>query len=242
MSPSQSPEPGSSSGTTGGGSPADDLTSAFARGLASVSSAHTRLTLSAGGKSINAVGVERLHDGKLTALDLTETLPGIGTLRLVIVDDKLYLNLPAKLRKSSGTTKPWVLATQNSTNPTVKAVASSLAGTKDSASLASFVELIRAASTVRKLDPKTIGGVQTTPYAVVVSVAKLPADFPNRSALTGAGLTTIPVAIFLDDQGRPARVVETITVNKQKIATQIDLTKYNAPVSISAPPAGQVSR
>ena len=74
-----------------------------------------------------------------------------------------------------------------------------------------------------------------------VDVAKLPENTPGRQALLGAGITMLPLGLYVDDQGRPVRATQDLTVQGQHTATVITLSKFNAPVSISAPPPDQVS-
>ncbi len=84
-------------------------------------------------------------------------------------------------------------------------------------------------------------GVATTHYYVVVDVAKLPTSYAGRSALVQAGIATLPINLYLDSAGRPVQVTEQLTVSGKAVSTTAGVSKYNQPVTITAPPAGQVS-
>ena len=93
-------------------------------------------------------------------MDLTENLPsGGGALRLIIVDGKTYVKLPASLK--TGSTKPYVLVTPNNKNATVR-LASSLDSALQSASVGSVGAFITAAKTVKPVGSATVVGVKTT--------------------------------------------------------------------------------
>jgi hypothetical protein len=209
-------------------------------GIAGVTSAHIALDLTAAGQKVTGQGDEKLSAGKLVAMDITENLPsGGGALRLIIVNGKTYAKLPKSL--NSGTTKPYVLVTPTSKNATVRSIASSINSALSSASIGSVGAFIKAAKSVKPVGTETIAGVQTTHYSVVVDVAKLPADLPGKDALVATGLKTLPIELNVDDKGRPIRVTENFKVSGQQVATVVTVSKYNVPVTITAPPASQVS-
>ncbi len=194
--------------------------------------------MTTGGQSLNGHGVERLTAGKLSALDLTETVPGAGELRVIQVGGKTYARLPASLNHSG---KPYVLVTGNSSDPTVRNLAKSLDSTQSSASAGNAGILAAASDSVKATVGQDVGGVRTTRYAIVVDTAKLPATYPGRAALVQAGVTRLPVDIYVDGSNHPVKVTERFTASGQAVSTTILVTGYNRPVTITAPPASQVS-
>jgi hypothetical protein len=237
------PSTGSSAGGSGVvGKPTDaaGLGGLMQSAIAGIKTAHIALDLNAAGQKLTGAGDEKLTGGKLTAMDITENLPsGGGALRLIIVDGKTYVKLPASLK--AGSTKPYVLVTPNSKNATVRSLASSLDSALSSASIGSVGAFITAAKTVKPVGSATVAGVKTTHYSVVVDVAKLPADLPGKDALKASGLATLPIELYIDDQGRPIRVTENFKVSGQQVSTVVTVSDYNKPVTITAPPASQVS-
>jgi hypothetical protein len=207
--------------------------------IAGITSAHIALDIDAGGQKVTGAGDEKLSGGKLVAMDITENLPGgAGSLRLIIVDGKTYAKLPPALAAGP---KPYVLVSPTSKNATVRQLASTLDSALSSASIGSVGAFITAAKTVQPVGTETITGVQTTHYKVVVDVAKLPADLPGKDALAASGLTSLPLDLYIDDQGRPIRMTEDLKVQGQEVATNVTVSKYNEPVTVTAPPASQVS-
>jgi hypothetical protein len=206
--------------------------------IATVTSAHINLDVNAAGQSVSGGGDEKLSAGKLVALDLTENLPsGAGSLRIIILDGKTYAKLPSSMRTSD---KPYTLVTENSSNPVVKQLASSLDSALASASLGSVRLFITAAKSLSVKGTQTVEGVPTTHYSVVVDISKLPSSMPGKDALTSSGLSTLPLELYVDRQGRPVQVTEDFKVQGQSVSTKVKVTGYNKAVSIQAPPADQV--
>jgi hypothetical protein len=230
-----------SSAAAPGGKPTDaaGLGGLMQSAIAGITSAHIALDVDAAGQKVSGVGDEKLSAGKLVAMDITEQLPGgTGSLRLIIVGGKTYAKLPASLNKSG---KPYVLVSGNSSNATVRALAGSLDSALSSASIGSVGAFITAAKTVKLVGTGTVNGVAATHYSVVVDISKLPADLPGKDALASSGLKTLPLDLYIDDQGRPVRVNEDFKVQGQEVSSNVTVTDYNKPVTVTAPPASQVS-
>jgi hypothetical protein len=232
---------GASTGSVPAGRPTDaaGLGGLMQSAIAGVTSAHISLDVDAAGQKVTGQGDEKLSAGKLVAMDITEQLPGgTGSLRLIIVGGKTYAKLPPSLNKS---TKPYVLVTAQSSNATVRQLASSLDSALSSASIGNVGAFITAAKTVKLVGEQTIIGVKTTHYSIVVDVAKLPADLPGKDALVSSGLKSLPLELYIDEQGRPIQVTEDFQVQGQSVSTHVTVSKYNQPVTVTAPPASQVS-
>jgi hypothetical protein len=242
--PGQGARAGAATATTSAGAPqsaptdAAGLSALLRRGIASITSAHIDLDITVADQMVHGTGDEEASGGKFTALDLTETLPGTGTLRLRIVDGKTYAILPPAL-KTPG--KPWVLLTADSSNPVIRSLSTSLSSAENAASLATPGLLVAAAKSVELIGTESVGGTPARHYAIVVDVSKLPASYPGRQAITAAGVTTVPGELWVDSAGRTVKVVDRITVQGQSISSQVTQSRFNAPVHITAPPADQVS-
>ena len=211
---------------------------AFLRdGVSGIESAHLELQVDAAGTSVTGSGDETLREGRATAFDLTETVPGAGDIRVVLVDGKTYVQLPPGLNP---TDKPWLLISATSTNPTVQQLAASLQSVTDTSSLDQYTAFSQAA-TVRVVGQEQVDGAAATHYALTVDVTKLPNDTPGRADLLTAGLVQLPVDLWVDEQGRPVKVSEELTVQGQQITTVVTLSDFDEPVTVTAPPADQVS-
>jgi hypothetical protein len=198
-----------------------------------------RLSLheSLAGVQVTGTGDEELANGKATSLDLSEDIPSAGTIRLIILDSTIYVQLPPSLRSGS---KPWILASPSSSNPVIAQLYTTLQQSMQSGSFTSITQYLQGASTVHLLGTPTMNGERVGHYKVTVDVTKLPADFPDRQTMIAAGVSKIPVELWVDAQGRPAEVSENVTVDGQTVQANVQLSNYNVPVHISAPPANQV--
>ncbi|HYZ36514.1 MAG TPA: hypothetical protein VE673_07285 [Pseudonocardiaceae bacterium] len=208
------------------------------RGISSVRTVHLVLAVTAPNQTINSEGDAKVAGGTLQALDITEQLGSAGKRRLIIVDNGTYAQVPGAANAAG---KPWVSVSRDSTNPTVRNLAASLEAVRRSASLDHFSSFASAAQSVQLVGKDTVDGTPVNHYLVNVDVAKLPESTPGRQALLGAGITMLPIGLYVDEQGRPVKATQDLTVQGQHTTTVISLSKFNAPVSISAPPPDQVS-
>jgi hypothetical protein len=46
--------------------------------------------------------------------------------------------------------------------------------------------------------------------------------------------------LYVDEQGRPTRLTENFRTQGTQVKTDLTITGYNVPVSITAPPADQI--
>ena len=218
------------------------LASKMQAGAASLRSAHVILTTTAPGQSVTAQGSERLASGRLTALDLTEHL-GSGTSRLSLgmrlAGNSIYIKLPPQAGLPPG--KPWVNLSAAGTDPTLSQLASSVQSSIANASVDGYTAFAHAATNVKDLGPATVNGVPTTKYSFVVNVSKLPSTQLATKVLTQAGVSQVPVDLWLDGQGRTVQVTESSTVGDKPTSTKVMYDKFNEPVSITAPPADQIA-
>ncbi len=220
------------------GAPSVDLSVRLQRAMNTIRSVHTQLHLSSGGIEVRATGSERLDNGKAAAFDLTEHISGTGVLRIVEIGNALYVKLPAGL---DPTNKPWVRIDPNTTDPNLAALARALSAVQDSAALHQYTVLAQAAAGISDLGKDTVDGVATEHYSFDVLVDRLPSDIPGASALRAAGVHRIPVQMWLDGKGRMVRTLESTDVGGLQSSTTITLSRFDEPVTITAPPPGQVA-
>jgi hypothetical protein len=100
---------------------------------------------------------------------------------------------------------------------------------------------VLAARSAKKVATEQIAGQPTTRYTV--DLRKVPNPLITtqmRQAMAEAGISTIPIDLWLDDHGRPLKVVDVIAADSQRATNTVTLTKYNEPVIITAPPAADV--
>lgn len=206
--------------------------------VASVRSARLKLDITLAGEAVTGSGAEKLAGGRLVALTVTEKVPALGELTIAVVGDTTYARLPATLLKSD---KPWVRVSATSSSAVVRQLASTISVAKASASLSTVSGFAAAATSLNRVGPTRVGGVDATDYSMVIAPAKLPADFPGRADLVATRLTAVPVQLALDARSRPVRVAIVATVSGQPVDTTLVLSHFDEPVTITAPPAGQIS-
>jgi hypothetical protein len=214
------------------------LANLLQRGISSVSSMHLVLNVTTSSQTVNGEGDAKLAGGTLTALDLTEQLGSGDKRRLRIVDQASYAELGGTANPAG---KPWLLITRDSTNPTARNLAASLEAVRRSASLDHFSAFASAARSVTLAGKESVNGTPVDHYSIQVDVAKLPEGTPGRAPLLAAGITTLPIELYVDDQGRPVKATQDLTVQDQHTSTVIAFSKFNEPVSITAPPPDQLS-
>jgi hypothetical protein len=228
-------------GNAGGATPttAQQLGAKLVSGYRSITSAHLNLTFTIAGITVTGSGDEKVSQGTLTAMKLSESLPTGGTIQVIHVDNKTYVKLPAA---ENHTGKPYILVSPQSSSPIVQQLAGSLNTALSAASIKTYDTFVRAAKSIKVDGHETVAGVGATHYTVVVDVTKLPTTSAfSKQALAASGIKTIPVDLWIDDQGRPVKIVEKLSIQGKSLNVTATIGKYNQPVSIAAPPANQVS-
>lgn len=211
------------------------------KSTSTVTSAHITMSSRVGSQTVlTAQGDEKAAGGKLTAMSLDEQ---IGSLHMTIllVDGALYVKLPSKLNKSG---KPWQKATAGSSNPALRQLASTLSSLKQNASLDQYPAMAEAASSLKTIGTERINGAGATHYSMMVDVTKVHGSGVTQAAKTAlakAKITKIPVEFWVDAHNRPVKMSEKFTLNGEVVSFEATVSKYNEPVTITAPAASQVS-
>lgn len=216
---------------------ASALAAKLKAGILTIRSTHLTLNESIAGQTLSGAGDEVVAQGKVSALSLRLSVPQLGTLQVLRTGSDTYLKLPAAQRTSD---KPWVLVTETSSNPVVRAMAGSLSTADQLAGLDSAAIFVAATRNLKYLGPTTVAGASVGHYSLTVDVTRLPADFPQKQLLITSGLTKLPVQVWIDTSGRLRKLTEQITVASQTVTSVVTLGNFDAPVHISAPPADQV--
>jgi hypothetical protein len=217
------------------------LAAKLTKGLQGTTSLHLDLVSSVLGQQITASGDESLANGAVTAAHLAEAVPTVGDIEIVIIGSQVYAKLPAALQGTSSSDKPWLLADPNSTNPVAKELGQTSGSLLSQSSVGSYNAFVSAATSVKNDGSDPVDGLPATHYSIVVDINKLPADNPSKAALITAGLTSVPVEMWIDSHDRLVQVTEDIAVSGVQTSTKITISKYDEPVTITAPPADQVS-
>ncbi|MFJ4277432.1 hypothetical protein [Streptomyces massasporeus] len=203
-----------------------------------------RVQTSAQGASqtANGQGVVDLDDGDSV---MTLTMEG-QRIEQRVIDQVLYQKMP-KGQAPGG--KPWIkidlgkVAGQQGTDGR---------SMSDPAQSAAYAKAITDKDVTEK-GSATVNGVKTTHYRVSVDVAELPEGDTLRKQVG----PTLPMDVWLDDEGRMRRQQIDMTVKapeatqrssgassapeKVTVRTVMDFTEFGTEVEADAPPAGQVT-
>ncbi|MFF5370249.1 hypothetical protein [Streptomyces sp. NPDC013187] len=194
-------------------------------------------------QTANGQGVVDLDDGDSV---MTLTVQGQRVEQRVI-DQVLYQKLP-KGQAPGG--KPWIKIDLG------KVIAQQGAGDgsmSDPAQSAAYAKAISDKDVTEK-GKATVNGVETTHYRVSLDVA----DLPNGDTLRKQVGPTLPMDVWLDDEGRMRRQQLDMTVKtpeatqrsssgassapeKVTVRTVMDFTDFGTEVEADEPPAGQVT-
>jgi hypothetical protein len=213
------------------------LAGALRAGTATMRSVHLALSVAVGTVTITAAGDEIVAQSRLQALDVTEFEPTKDDLRIIRAAGKTYLRLPPRLNHTG---KPWVLVSPTSTNPVVRQLGTTIQSVEQVAMVDPF-RVFGSAVRITRHMPETLDGAPVTHYVLSVDVAALPANAPGKQQLTAVGLTTLPVDLWVDGQGRLLQFAEAFDVKNQHVSTTAKFGPFNPPVTITAPPADQIS-
>lgn len=206
--------------------------------MASIRTAHVEVVIDAAGQKINVSGDEKLQGGQVQSVQVSSrSIAGSAPVQLIVVGGRTYARLPKSVNKTG---KPFVLVTKQSKNSTIRQLAASIDFSLGSVSLDRSAALVDAAKSASLIGKATISGTPTTRYSVTVTTQKLADDFPGKALLISAGLTTLPVDLYLDSTGRPVQISQAVKLGGRAVSVKISASKYNQPITIAAPPASQV--
>ncbi|MDA8373044.1 MAG: hypothetical protein M0Z91_02115 [Actinomycetota bacterium] len=182
----------------------------------------------------------------MASFSMTETssMPGSKslTMQAVIANGMDYISSNA-MSGLPGVNKPWLTSSL-----TGESGSNAITGILTSPS--QMLSLLSQVGQVTSLGSATINGVQTTGYSVNVSIAKLAShhmDTPVVDAMRCLGTTTLPVKLWIDNQGRAIRFnllwQITLPVGSSGMSEVINATynfsKFGEAVSIAPPSASQ---
>ena len=221
---------GAPKSSSGGSNLATVVADTMRKGLAGVTSAH--LVIDAGGLGGKSVGDVKYSNGQATASQLTINAGGAAT--IITIGNVTYGKLPGG-RNTSG--KPWVIVTPDSNNEFVRALSSQVGLTKAATSLPAIADAVGTASKISDKGATPQGHA----YALQLDPGKV-TDANLGTALRDLGENQVPVTLLLDKSGRPTRIKILVELGSSSFPIVIDVSNYNAPLTITAPPADQVAK
>lgn len=239
---------GCSTTTTGTGSgpvftQVSGLAAQMSNGVAQVKTARGTLHLTAGPVEQTSTFREAFSGGDVTALDdeVSTSVQGATTkLHVIYADQKLYVD-----RGHDGT--PWVIATPDSSDRVVAALAASFKATLSQSGAQYYTTIMSAGHDLKVIGSDSVDGVPSMHYHVTVdpraAVQKLPAEQAQQmQAAVDAGVDAIPLDVWVDGRGRPVRLTDEVSANGQTAHVELRLNHFDQPVTIEAPAADQIDQ
>ena len=240
---------GSSSGTsTSAGSPAassaasnsaqsGDSDALVQAATAKTTATSSKLTLTSrtqlGGQDVAFVG-KGGYDYAAKKGTFSFQLPkgaGGGTIEERLIGNALYLSLPQQKGAFYKVGLDQVAGT-------------SLSSTTDPAAP---LEVLKALKGAKKQGTEQVRGVTATKYTGTINVKDALAQSGGASkqllqnSFGKLGVTSFPVTVYLDDQGRVVKYSQVLDLpNGLKSTTSLEVYDFGAPVSVTAPPAAAV--
>jgi hypothetical protein len=213
-----------------------------------------QVTVTAAGKQVTESGTGAVDWGtRQGTIDVKVEVPAASgstslTLREVIDGGNAYVMLPSSLIGAAGG-KPWIETSFGS-------LTSGSSTGEDPTQVLSLLEA--DSSGVTEVGPATIDGAATTEYRAVVDPAKVEAGAPAAvkqllaRASQASGLTSVPIDVWVDGQGLARQITEDVTTTPPassggssagpvKLDLTMNLSNYGQPVSVTVPPASQVT-
>ena len=202
------------------------------------------MDIAVGGESMTAP-ISGAIDFEHQAADLKVDLSGIGggvfagAMEIRMVDGFMYMNMGAMLgERASGLLggKDWIGVDMN-------AMGAQSSGTQNPADM---LQSLRGAGDVEYVGHGRIDGVEVDHYRAEIDLRKAIAKLPEKyRAQSEQGMkllgNSFPVEVWIDGDGLPRRFALDLDLGgKGSVKEQVDYTDYGAPVTVVAPPAGQV--
>ncbi len=174
------------------------------------------------------------HDAARFSISLAGLgIPGLGDadLEARVVDGRLYLDVgdvAGALLGGSWAEIPLATMGGASTDPT------------------GVLDMLRGVTRVERIGTDTIRGVEATHFRGTISLAdaidRAPEDRREdlRRAFGVAG-AQIPVDVWVDGRDRPVRFAATLATGGVDAEVRLDLFDYGADITVTAPPADEVT-
>jgi hypothetical protein len=160
----------------------------------------------------------------------------------ILTSTALYLSIPGL----SQSAVPWTVIPFSDLSGSAGSALSRAIQEAESGNPLSQTQILATSKNVRVVGTQVINGVKTTEYSGTVSpAAALSALSPSLSQQLAPELKLISGDIswtaWLDSQHMLRKVTENETVDGQQASVTVTITSVNQPVTITVPPASQVS-
>ena len=229
---SAKPKPAANGST---GSTSATLAARLGTALEALTSAH--LAIDAGALGGTSSADVALSKGSVTGTDAMITESGVAV-ELVTVGGTSYAKIPATANRSG---KPWVAVSATSNNSIAKSLATGVGVADITGSLSVIPRLVAGASALQDKGNDSVDGVPAEHYTMKIDPTKPSGSAGIDSLLHALGSSPVTVEVWVDAQTRPVKLVIDIALGSASFPVTVVVSRFDAPVTITAPPAEQVS-
>jgi hypothetical protein len=167
----------------------------------------------------------------------------------VFLQRVVYLHLPEKLSAQVPGGKPWLKLDLDKLGKAQGIDLGALQSTTSNNDPTQQLDQLRGAGEVKRVGSEKVRGTQTTHYRAKVDLRKAADKAPaaQRAAARRSverlikleGASTLPVEVWIDDQGRLRRERVAQKIQGQSLDFTMDLYDFGTREALKAPPASQ---
>jgi hypothetical protein len=164
----------------------------------------------------------------------------------ILLGDAIYVKVPALTKQTGG--KPWLKFSLSGLSAKSGIDVKGLLSQAQQADPSVSVKMLTASNDVNKVGSAQVGGVSTThyhgTYSVQQALAKLDSTQRDQvqKSLAQSGLDKMAFDVWVDGDQMPRKIKLTTPAGSTlKMDTTMTYSHFNEQVSITAPPAGEVT-
>lgn len=186
------------------------------------------------------------------SLEMSMTMQGAGqNITEVFVGNRIYMQDPALSAELGG--KQWAEIDLGESKSGSLGSLASLINSERNANPTTQLSAMIASKQVTEVGTETVQGQQTTHYSGTLNVSQFLQDGVNtanlsssevatlKSTLQAGGVSSEKVDVWVASDGLPVQEKVAVDSSAGEMDMTMDMSDWGAPVSVSAPPAGQVA-
>ncbi len=219
-------------------SSAAELAARMRQAVTLAQSADTAMT-SSSGPGIDVTG-KVLFSGTDVGMDLTVTISD-ASMRVVRLREDVFVSPPEKQRVDG---KPWLRVKVGGTDQLSVSFTPFLTSVASSADLLLLTNAYAKATGFTVIGAESEAGLAVTHYRLKLDGPAMLEALPPAGRSAAASVfkdASATVDVFVDSEGRPARIATSSAVSGQVSTTTTTFKKWGEPVTIEPPPAADVA-
>lgn len=205
--------------------------------------------------SIDMTETGLIRFGAQPALSVTANAAQLGQFDVVMLGNTVYMKLPAALRGSLPVSTPWLSLNTTGSGQYDRLLAPFIQAMRENSDPAATVAKVKSAGTITATGQDTVNGQPATHYTISVDLRKLIASLGSDDATrqimqfaVNAGVRLEALDVWVNSANLPVKVTTATDMPNPRDTSQTlhmnvaeTYTGWGQPVTITAPPANQVS-